>query len=527
MRDGKLPQLARLAEIGTSGQLMSTLPPYTGTAWVSFATGKGPGKHGIVDFWQQDSHGGRSLIDARAVRAEYIWHYLSRLDRKVGVVNVPLTYPPQPVNGVLISGMMTPNESVEYTYPAALKGELLQTVGKYAADPYVLITQDVDFLKQVIYWEQQRERANQYLLAQHDFDFFINIVQGPDPIQHHFWRHLDPTHPLHDPREAATYGPWLLQCYQAVDEVVGHRLSLLDERTLLLVISDHGFGPIHKYFNVNRFLAEQGFLVFHEESIPNQFGRATMRTARVALRNLDILNLRTRLLDNRRRERLRLWLDRAGASPINWERSRAYYGGVTSQAIHINLRGREPHGIVEPGAAYESLRTEIINALIDLRDPDNDERVIESVHRREEIYQGPLIDELPDILFSMRGRTYSPVEDLTPKVIITDLPPQSGGGGHQPEGIILAAGAGIKQNARIEGAKLVDIVPTALYFLGLPIPEDMDGRVLWELFEPDHITQHSLSYGPATEARPDADTGLTEVESAAIEARLRQLGYLD
>ena len=510
MEAGHLPNLARLAHEGVHGQLESVVPPYSAPAWVSLVTGKGPGKHGIVDFWRYDpSTDERRPVDASDVGTAAIWDILGEHGWLVGVINVPLTYPPRPVNGVMVSGMMTPGEDVSYTYP------------------YTSVDRTPAFLKRVLYWVERREAAHLHLLASRPFDFFINVVQALDPIQHHFWRVLDESHTRHDDDEARRLRPLLLRCYQAVDEVVGHRLGMLDGRTILLVVSDHGFGPVHRRFNVNRFLSEHGFLALGGDAMPHPLRSRVIEGMRTAGRMLDVLNLRGRLLDNRQREALRRRLDQSAAPAVDWSRTRAYYTGLTGQGLYVNLAGREATGIVPQGGPYEEVRDSLIAALVHLRDPDTGDPVVSAAYRREEIYAGPRVAQLPDVVFSLRDRPYLPSERMTAQAIIEPLPPESSGGRHHPEGIFLAAGPGIRQGAVLDGARLIDVAPTVLYALGLPVPEDMDGRVLTEVFTQEHRAANPVRQGPPSMAPPSVEGRTDQQTDAIIAERLRALGYLD
>ena len=530
---GILPNLATLMEKGIYGELMSSIPPYTAPAWTSFATGKWPGKHGITDFWQFSwKTGGRVPVHLHHIQRATFWSILSRHGRRVGVINVPLTYPPYPVNGLMISGMLTPSEAADYTFPPSLKAELRSAIGNYAANPYASVSRTRSFLKRVAYWIRQRERANQYLLKNYEFDCFINIIQAPDPIQHQFWKVLDPNHPLHDPQEAARFEPLILDCYRAIDEVIGNRLRMLDGRTLLFVLSDHGFGPAYKYFYVNRFLASLGLLTFRgdqaKQQPQNMIGNTLVPLVSRLVRRVDLLGLRYRLLDNRQREAIRQRLDHAVAPPIDWSQTKAYFSGLTGEAIYIHLRGRDSDGIVEPGVPYEELRKQIIRALLELRDPQTGEIVVAGAYRREELYDGPYVDQLPDIVFSLADRPYLPSEQLATSTVIAPLPGEAGGGRHQPTGIFLAAGAGIQHSGSFASANIVDLAPTILFALGVPVPADMDGRVLTEMFDPTFVARHPIQIGPPVPM--DAlvsQTSYTDAEIASIESHLRDLGYLD
>jgi predicted AlkP superfamily phosphohydrolase/phosphomutase len=528
MEAGHLPNLARLANEGVHGQLESVVPPYSAPAWVSLATGQGPGKHGVVDFWRYDpSTDERHPVDASDVGTAAIWDILGEHGRLVGVVNVPLTYPPRPVNGVMVSGMMTPGENSPYSHPPELKTWLKEVAGDYAADPYTSVDRTSAFLKRVLYWVERREAAHLRLLASRPFDFFINVVQALDPIQHHFWRVLDESHPRHDDHEASRLRPLLLLCYQAVDEVVGHRLGMLDGRTTLFIVSDHGFGPVHRRFNVNRFLLEHGFLALEGDTMPHPLRSRVVEGIKAAGRTLDVLNLRGRLLDNRQREALRRRLDKSAVPAIDWSRTRAYYTGLTGQGLYVNLAGREATGIVLPGRPYEEVRDSLIAALVDLRDPDTGEPVVSAAYRREEIYTGPRVTRLPDVVFSLRDRPYLPSERMAAQAIIEPLPPESSGGRHHPAGVFLVTGPGIRQSAVLDGARLIDVAPTILYTFGLPVPEDMDGRVLTEVFTPAHLAANPVRQGPPSMAPPAVERYTDQQTDAVIAERLRALGYLD
>lgn len=532
IRRGELPNLARLIEGGVHGGLESTLPPYTAPAWASFATGKNPGKHGVVDFWEGSSQDGRRTpVSSRSIRGETLWSILSREGRKVAVINLPLTYPPSPVNGVMISGMMTPSEEADYTFPRSLKEELKARIGDYAVNPYGRFGRNAHFLKKAIYWIEKREKANRYLLEKCRWDLFISVIQAPDPIQHHFWCLLDPDHPNYNEAEARKYERLILECYRKVDRVVGHRLQELDDETTLFVISDHGFGPAHKYFHLNRFLADLGLLAFQSprsalrEGSRKVLGRGANLWRRF-LRAIDLFELRTRVLDSRVRTAIRERIDRTLSPPIDWAKTKAYGQDLAGQSIYINLRGRENRGSVEPGEEYEEVRDYIIGELMKLKDPETQEPIIAYACKKEELYQGEYLDSLPDIVFSLGSRPYLPTRRLSAPSIVEEIPPHAVSGMHREEGLFIAFGSKVKEGISIAGAKIIDLAPTILYAMKVAIPEGMDGRVLLEIFEPSYVASTPLRYQKpsAMEAPPYR---YTEEEREEIEARLRSLGYLD
>lgn len=532
MERNLLPNLSRMMKEGVWGKLESTIPPYTAQAWVAMATGKGQGKHGVLDFWKTPTDRARGgIADSTLIRSETLWSILSRHRRRVGIVNVPLTYPPIEVNGYMVSGFMTPAKRADYTYPADLRGQILEAVGDYEPDPYDPMRPSRALLNQYLYWLRKKEEANQLLMTEYPWDFFMNVVQALDQIQHFFWSCLDDSHPRHSPSRSSKYRPLIEECYQVVDSIVGQRMSLLDDRTNLFVVSDHGFGPAHMWFQVNKFLSELGLLV------PEKRGAGRLRrfATAVGLRPQKIKNV---LLEADRlglSQRLGRWarmawgkrLEAALSVPVCWNETKAYAGSPTSEGIYVNLRGRDDRGIVEPGGEYEEVRDFIITELLKLRDPESGESVVEAVYRKEEIYEGPYVPLLPDVVLSMNS-LYMPRDDTSASEILEPIP--SHGyveGRHRPHGIFMGIGPDMCKGA-ISGTRIIDVAPTILCAMDLPVCDDMDGRPLVEAFSAHYRDSHVIEYEEDAETSrgEGVPSTYTAEESEEMEKRLRGLGYL-
>ena len=216
------------------------------------------------------------------------------------------------------------------------------------------------------------------------------------------------------------------------------------------------------------------------------------------------------------------------APPVDWERTRAYAGRSSGESVWINLRGRDPRGIVEPGAEYEALRDQVIEALLSLRDPESGSPVVAGAWRKEELYRGPQLPWLPDVLFQVSPYPYLPTDRLSVEGLFEEIAPSVGGGRHRPEGILIAVGVPFRRGGTVQGATIADIAPTVLYLLGLPVPEDMDGRVLEGLFTPEYLEAHPIQRGPAVGGgeRPAGPSPYSEDEMEQIAENLRGLGYL-
>ena len=531
---GEMPNLAGLLERGVWGGLQSTTPPFSAQAWVSLSTGKNQARHGVVDFWERSPSAPltdrRTFVSSRLVRGETLWQTAGRHGRRVGVVNVPVTYPPAPVEGYLVSGFLTPPGKADYVYPAALRDEIEALVPGYEPDPFDPLGATQQQLVELAEWMEKHEKVARQLMERHPADLFFSVIQAVDHLQHLFWN--DIAGRSANPGRAALID----HCYSLADDILGHRLGRLDGETTFFLVSDHGFGPARRWFHVNRFLLERGLLALGEVrgSGPGaalaRLGLTPQRL-RSLVRRLDVLGLR-RWMGRLARITAGRQIDGALARPIDWSGTQAVSGSPASEGIFVNLKGREPHGVVEPGQPYDALRDRLAAELLALRDPDTNEQVVQAVYRREELYEGPFLDLLPDLVFDLGDGPYLASDEPMAARVFEPLPPDLLQGRHRPTGVLAAAGAGIAAGRRIDGARIVDVAPTVLYALDLPIPDDMDGRPLVEIFDDEHQASHPVRHAPAIQetdltglGKPARSTESTE-EEAEMERRLRGLGYI-
>ena len=532
VKQGKLPNLARVLQQGVHGPLQSTIPPYSAQAWVSMMTGRQPSKHGVLDFFERDAgHAKHAFISSSLIDGEAIWDVLGRHDKQVGLVNVPLTYPPLPVHGYMVSGFMTPKGREDYTYPAELRAEILSVTGQYDPDPWDLLTPDqgVASFKR---WMDITEQAARYLHDKYPVDVYVNVIQALDQLQHSFWDLLTKEEARRTPAASKAW-PTIETCYLTMDEAIGQRLAWLDGETTLLLASDHGFQPANTWFHVNRWLVERGLL----QLATGGTGRGKSALARVGLtrenvktwvRRLDPLGFR-RLMGRFTRASIADRLDDALARPVDWSKTVAYSGSRTSEGIYINVRGRETEGIIAPGGEYEQVRSRIFADLAALVDPATGQPAVSAVYRREDLYSGKYLARLPDILFALDDKPYLVNEGTARGSVFTPIASSDVKGRHHSQGFFAALGPGIVPGLEVR-ANIVDIAPTILYALGLPIPRDMDGQVVEQAFNPEHRRAYPVQY-EETESHRTWDSGpapeYTVAEEAEMERRLRGLGYID
>lgn len=533
VQEGKLPHFRRLLEEGARGQLASTIPYVSGPAWVSFATGVNPGKHGVFDFARRERGGyGIQLVNARDIRYPTLWTLLSEAGLRVGALNCPVTYPPRPVNGFMVGGMLTPSLKSDFTYPRELKEELLRAIPEYLIEA-AETSPDREETKAAVarnvrVGTEARAEATRFLMKWlGDWDLFVVVYSETDRVMTYLWDDMDPHHPAHDPRLAARYGGEILHHYQQLDAILGETLDrVVDERTTLLVVSDHGFGGVYHFFYPNCWLEAEGYLTLRKGGIST----GLVHGSKAFLRRLGLAHTAKRALKTifpgwGFTSQLR---QSTFARDVDWSCTRAFW--AADNGITINLAGREPEGIVQPGREYEALCEEIAARLLDLRDPVRGERVVAAVYRREEIYSGPYVDESPDLRvvwqeYPEERRTHFSAGELWGEAMFG---PAGQTGDHCYHGIFLAWGHGVRQGGTVEGARIVDLAPTILWLLDQPIPEDMDGRVLTEAFEPDFAARRPVKRRPRDGAPPGpADlAAFTDEESEAVRERLRGLGYL-
>ena len=526
VRKGELPTFARLMREGVWGALHSPIPQ-SPPAWASFMTGCNPGKHGIYD-WVQPKRASYQvdLPCGASLRAPTLWHLLSKARRTVGVINVPMTYPPESVNGFIIAGFDTPYGSDDFTFPPSLRQQLQDRFGPYTILPLIVgipLRQTVQNYMDTI---AQREQVMHYLLEQHSPEFFMLVFNATDSLQHLcFLSYDDET-----PQMSA-----LRTVYKRLDTMLAGVLERLPPEATLVVMSDHGGGPMRSYIHLDHWLARQGWLRYASDN-PSL---ATSRwRARVAASVLGLLKAAVpRVVKERLRRRvraLRSHLEQAAKPPLlDWTHTQAYT--FSSQGIYVNLRGQRPQGTVEPGKAYETLLDRITEALLELRDPTDGQTVVSRVYRKEELFAGPYLDAAPDLYVRWRDDAYVVWSNETvprsqvftrPRVLEMDdvVPDESAGarvGCHRQEGIVLFYGDKVRAGGHIEGAQLVDLAPTILALMDEPIPTTMDGRVL-DIARDLTVRQ---VVGDAAHPEPSGD-GYSEQEREQVEERLRELGYL-
>ncbi|MCF1182794.1 alkaline phosphatase family protein [Marichromatium gracile] len=522
---GRLPNLARLIARGASGTLDSSVPELSPPAWTSFMTGVTPGAHGVNDFFGPVEAGSYEtrFFNASYRRRPPLWSLLSARGRRSCVLNVPFTFPPDPINGVMVSGMDTPSLESAFVHPPEFREELDRVTGGYRLERVErrLSRRAVGrYARSIEEITENRFRAAAHLLGRESWDLFVVVFESTDRAQHNFWKFRDPAHPEYNARDHARYGELVERAYEDLDRRLGELLALVPEDVTLCVMSDHGFGPLYKGVRLEHWLAREGYL--RRAAAPRAPRPPALREQLGALLPGPARRLARALLGRRGGDALPPGLEAfamAGTQvfPVGG------YGNLV-----INLQGRQPQGVV-PESEYEPLRARLIAALEGLRDPDTGARLIERVWRREEVYPHCLA-QTPDIIIRWSPGYYCVGEQELGFLGIRPAPDalttaHRWSGNHLPNGVLMLAGPDIVPGAGFDEAAIIDVAPTLMALLGEPVPSHMDGRVLTEALSADFLARH-----PPSTADYDLDIGETrpfsEAESACINERLKDLGYL-
>lgn len=517
---GYLPNLKHLMQSGVHGELLSTLPPVTSPAWPTFMTGVNPGKHGVFDFIQPRG-ADFSLVNATRIKQPTIWQRLTEKGYKVGVLNVPVTYPPQPLkDGFMITGILSPKGST-ICYPDNLISKYQAELGKYRVAPNIQYKagNEAEFIPDIYDLIDVHGNWALHLMQQEPWDVLMVHFIAMDIMKHALWRFMDHAHDRYEPSE---YEHAIRDGYARVDAYIGRMMDALPTDAQVMVMSDHGFGPLNNMVNLNIFLMEQGLLTLKKDAKTQLKAWAfrnglTPSHAYQMASKLGVQNLATRVSKKTRNEIVGKFLS---FDSVDWSKTIAYSMGHVGQ-IYLNMAGREPEGIVTE-ANYHAMRDKVVTALRTGLKDANGRSLITRIIPREETYHGPYADKGPDLHLVLDDYNIiaSPLFAIDGNVITQQIRGDSGC--HRSEGIFIACGAGIQQNIQLPSANILDLAPTILHMLEEPVPPIFDGQVLQEIF----TTQRPVVWSDGTEETAVAEQTLSEEESQQVEARLKSLGYL-
>ena len=502
-----MPFLKGIMEQGSRAKLRSTPNPLTPPAWTSIMTGKGPGHHGVFDFIRAEDQGGEvywTLYDCRDVDSEMIWSIASRKDKKIAALNFPLTAPPPDVNGSIVPGFIPAKHLRRNTHPRELFERLKQGIPGF--DPKELawdfdkekLASEVLSPEETAKWvayhlprEEQWFKIAEYILENDKPDLMAVMFDGTDKIQHQAWPSLDPALlPQNPTPHEQAMREVCLQYFRNVDRYIERLVTLAGPDAQVFFASDHGFTASHEVLRINSFLEDLGYLKWAQ----NDGSEQALRREASDFANLD------------------------------WSATTAYCRTPSSNGIHIRV-AEKPGDPGIPPAEYAAFRDKLIQDLYSLKDPDSGERIVADVLKREDWFPGAHMQRACDLTLVLRDHGFVSIRNLKPAVVKRAVP----AGTHHPDGIFMAYGRGIAANGMVDSRKIVDVCPTLLHSLGLPVPSDIEGEAATTFFSADWLAQHPVKKGAKTRsvARRQLEQEMDDKEKKQMIEQLQMLGYME
>jgi predicted AlkP superfamily phosphohydrolase/phosphomutase len=469
--DERLENIRRLMDGGCYGRLESIVPPITVPAWMCMATSQDPGSLGVYGFRNRvdQSYDGLGIVNSRSIDALAIWDQVAREGKKSVIVGVPPCYPPRKVSGISVGCFLTPDTSRNiFTHPAEIGQEITELVGPFPVDVKNFRTHNKAWLRDEIYEMSRKHFAvARHLIKCSDWDYLHLVEIGLDRLQHGFWKYHDPEHVLHEPD--SPYGDVIRDYYRYLDEEIGSLLELLSEDTLILVVSDHGARKLDGGFCVNEWLIREGLLVLNR--YPDEI---------TPFAKLD----------------------------VDWDRTRVWSEGGYYARVFMNVRGREPRGLIDP-QDYERERDELKERFEATVDPLG-KSLGTLVFRPEEVYKN-VRNVAPDLIVHFGGLTWRSIGGVGyPTIHVQENDTGPDDCNHAQYGSFVLAGLNNPLQGPIEGAHLLDIAQTLLELGGYDVPPAMQGRSL--------AAGQLVIAGTEMPRLPD--------EEEIIRARLSGLGYI-
>lgn len=430
-----MPNLSALMENGTWGSLRSSEPPITVPAWTCMLSGRDAGELGLYGFRNRVAgETGLRLANSGDVRVKRVWDWLGEHGYQVAPLFVPLTSPPAPVRGQMVSGFMWPGGDAPWCFPRGLEAEIVDRFGPYRADVENFRATDLDRIYQdILTMTEQHVDIAEHVWKEKQPDFMMMVEIGVDRFHHAFWRHIDREHPRH---EVGNRWEHLGRAYyQLLDTHIGRLCAATNEDTTVVVVSDHGARAMHGGFCINEWLIQKGYLVLREPP--------------AAASRLD-------------------------QALVDWKRTTAWAEGGYYARVFLNVAGREPRGVIAPTevrTVRDRLRAELENA-----SDGGGNRVPTSVRVPEEHYRQAR-GFPPDLMVYFDDLKLRAIGSIGGgRLVVTENDAGPDGCNHDWDGVFVMSGGGTVGLGYIEGAQIYDVAPTILGAFGVPRPPGILGR---------------------------------------------------
>lgn len=480
IEQGKLPTVSKLINNGTYGDMESSIPYSTFPAWKCYSTGKNPGKIGGVTAFVRPDLNKHDIVlnDSTSFKSDEIWDILNKYKFTCGVLNMPTTYPPKKINYFMISQAL--HETSNYTYPKDLEKELTDNFKYNIHSKYTYL---VDKEKTIINCTELvniRFGVAKYLLEKYKIDMFHMTILYSDHIQHYYWKDME--------EKDEKYGSVIEDFWKNIDRNIKDLLKNYKDSYVILM-SDHGFTSLYGEFNILKWLIDNNYTIMSYKALRiNKLRKIGLSLENLIeiVKKLKIYGLLSRIIPRKLQVRLlanvptKKGIIRLGFGEkniFNWDESKIIPITVpTSSGYYINKDKLSKENI-----DYDAFRDEVIEKLKDIKSSRGD-FLFKNVYKREEIYSGDYVHLCPDIIGAFNdNKAIIPTQSLNN--VQWDFSISNWSGVHKLHGIFCISGPEIKKNQEIKNVKIMDLAPTILHLFNVPIPIDMDGKVLLEIFQ--------------------------------------------
>ncbi len=494
----KLPTFKKLMENGVWGNLESTIPPYSPISWNSIYTGVWQTKHGIFGSFKRDKKSYHLVpVSSKDRKVKAIWNILTLFNKHSILINMPFTYPPEKIKGIMITGLGTPDKNSNFTYPYEFKEYILNNYPEYDIDfneEKLFYTKDKDWLLQKIESVTNAQiLLSKELLKNEKWDLFFIVFRASDVLQHYFWYNKEV----------------IFNFYKKIDDYLDFILNeIMDQNTVLFLCSDHGFSEVKKSVYIGNWLEKKGYFKIKKRTLNVILEKLNIDALKLKklLSTLGVLSYINKIRDKKLFKTLLEKIPNPEYGEIfnaDWSKTVAYFFYGSDGEIYLNIKGREPQGIVTE-KEYHKIIDKLKKELMEIVDPDTGEKVLRKVITKKDILgeHFNILDDIPD-LFLLKNDKYK-LSGYNPKSKSIFGPPVVGSlerpGDHSLYGIFLAYGNIIQNGIQIH-PKVIDLMPTILALLDLPIPEYVDGNVLWDIFTENYRVNLKIKYISEKEMR--------------------------
>jgi len=516
LKKEELPTFREIIKNGFSGNLQSTIPPATFPGWKCYSTGKNPGKLSVFGFLNVDVKNKKiSVNSSSSFKSKEIWDYLTYMGFKSGVVNMPTTYPPKYINGFMISHSLI--DETNFTYPKTLEEELNEKF-EYRINPKVLAKVDKDSAIEECYRINKiKFEASKYLIKKYNPDFFHITIFETDHLQHYFWK---------DMNVGGEYKNVIPDFYKFIDSEIDELIKTAKKDELyIFIMSDHGFVQTKAEFSIGQFFINKNYVKLNTKSkFISIFGKLGYNRENIVglLKKLKLTQIVTDIIP--RRILIKIYsltpdkegiIDKEGLRVdkiIDWNESKIIFG--ERERYYINTCSYK-YGSEE----YYNFRDKVINEMLEIKDPETGDKLYKSVFTKESVYSGPYLDVAPDIVVLLNDGYIDSANYGGRKLWEYSL--RNWNGTHSYNGILIGSGPGIKKDHKID-AKIYDLAPTILHIFGLPIPNDMDGKVLTEIFKQDSelLMREPVYVGSSYYEKDEKEKLKTKIGKLKIEKKI-------